>query len=79
MKVSEQCEIAAAKGNQIIGLIRRNIMYTEKERTIVRPHLEYCKQAWRLYRKKDIDVLEEYKGEQQRLYQNSGILVMNCV
>ena len=24
MKVSEQCGIAAAKGNQIIGLIRRN-------------------------------------------------------
>ena len=25
MKVSEQCCIAASKGNQIIGLIRRNI------------------------------------------------------
>ena len=25
MKVSEQCGIAASKGNQIIGLIRRNI------------------------------------------------------
>ena len=31
MKVSEQCGIAAAKGNQIIGLIRRNIVYKEKE------------------------------------------------
>ena len=27
MKVSEQCGIAASKGNQIIGLIRRNITY----------------------------------------------------
>ena len=27
MKVSEQCGIAAAKGNQILGLIRRNIVY----------------------------------------------------
>ena len=27
MKVSEQCGIAASKGNQILGLIRRNIMY----------------------------------------------------
>ena len=25
MKVSEQCGIAASKGNQIIGLIRRNV------------------------------------------------------
>jgi hypothetical protein len=30
MNVSEQCGIASAKGNQIIGLIRRNIMYKEK-------------------------------------------------
>ena len=30
MKVSEQCRIAASKGNQIIGMIRRNITYKEK-------------------------------------------------
>ena len=48
MKASEQCGIAAAKGNKILGLIRRNSVYKEKEliiplyKTIVRPHLEYC-------------------------------------
>ena len=68
MKVSEQCGIATAKGNQIIGLIRRNIVYKEKEliiplyKTIVRPHLEYCIQAWRPYRKKDIAILERIRG-----------------
>ena len=46
MKVSEQCGIAAAKGDQILGLIRRYIVYKEKEliiplcKAIVRPHLE---------------------------------------
>ena len=30
MKVSEQCGIAASKGNQIIGLIRRTITYKYK-------------------------------------------------
>ena len=30
MKVSEQCDTAASKGNQILGLIRRNIIYKEK-------------------------------------------------
>ena len=30
MKVSEQCGIAASKGNQILGLNRRNITYKEK-------------------------------------------------
>ena len=52
MKVSEQCRIAASKGNQVLGMIRRNITYKEKSRivplykAIVRPHLEYCIQAW---------------------------------
>ena len=64
MKVSEQCGIAASKGNTIIGLIRRNITYEDKKlivplyKAIVRPHLEYCIQAWRPYRKKDMDMLE---------------------
>ena len=46
MKASEQCGIAASKGNQIIGLIRRNITHKEKEviillyKAIVRPNLE---------------------------------------
>ena len=64
MKVSEQCGIAASKGNHILGLIRRNITYKGKKliiplyKAIFRPHLEYCIQAWRPYRKKDVDTLE---------------------
>ena len=64
MKVSEQCGIAASKGNQILGLITKHITYKEKQlivpvyKAIVRPHLEYCIQAWRTYRNKDIDKLE---------------------
>ena len=63
MKVSEQCGIAASKGNQILGLIRRTMAYKEKQlivplyKVIIRPHLEYCIQAWRPYRK-DIDKVE---------------------
>ena len=30
MKVSEQCRMAASKGNQVIGMIRRNITYKDK-------------------------------------------------
>ena len=62
--VSEQCGIAALKGNQIVGLIRITIMYKEKQlivplyKAIFRPHLEYCIQAWRPYRKNDIYMLE---------------------
>ena len=51
MKVLEHCGIAASNGNQILGLIRRNITYKEKRLIIplykatVRPHLEYCIQV----------------------------------
>ena len=51
IKVSEQCWIAASKGNQILGLIRRTITYKEKQlivplyKAMVRSHLEYCIQA----------------------------------
>ena len=51
MKVSEQCRIecriAAFKGNQILGMIKRNLTYKERGsivplyKAIVRPHLEY--------------------------------------
>ena len=65
MKESEQCRIAASKGNQILGMIRRNITYEEKSliiglplyKAIVRPHLEYCIQAWNPHLRKDVDPL----------------------
>ena len=69
MKVSEQCRIAASNGNQVLGLIRRNITCKEKSlilplyKAIVRRHLEYCIQAWNQYLRKDIDMLEKYRGE----------------
>ena len=55
-KVSEQCGIAARKGNQLLGMIKINITYREKNliiplyKSIVRPHLEYCIQAWRSHK-----------------------------
>ena len=62
MKLSEQCRNAASKGNQILGMIRRNITYKDKSlivplcKTIVRPQLA-CIQAWSPYLRKDIYML----------------------
>ena len=73
MKVSEQCRIAASKGNQVLGMIRRNITYKEKSlivplyKAIVRPHLEYCIQAWSPYLMKDIDMLEKIQRRATKL------------
>ena len=73
MKVSEQCRIAASKGNQVLGMIRRNITYKEKSliiplyKAIVRPHLEYCIQAWNPHLMKDVDMLEKIQRRATKL------------
>ena len=75
MKASEQCRIAASKGNQVLGMIRRNITYKENSlivplyKAIVRPDLEYCIQAWRPYLRKDIhvDMLEKIQRRATKL------------
>ena len=75
MKVSEQCRIAASEGNQVLGMIRRNITYKEKSliiplyKAIVRPHLEYCIQAWNPYLRKDVDMLEKIQRRATKLRQ----------
>ena len=77
MKVSEQCRIAAFKGNQVLGMIRRNITYYKEKslivplyKAILRPHLEYCILTWNPHLKKDIDMLEKYTGEQLNSFQD---------
>ena len=73
MKVSEQCRIATSKGNQVLGMIRRNITYKEKSlivplyKAIVRTHLEYCIHAWSPYLRKDIDMLEKIQRRATKL------------
>ena len=74
MKVSEQCRIAASKSNQVLGMIRRNITYKDKSlivplyKAIVRPHLEYCIQAWSPYLRKDIDMLEKIQRRATKVF-----------
>ena len=47
-KTSEQCTMAANKANQILGMIKRNIKWKDKNvitklyKALVRPKLEYC-------------------------------------
>ena len=73
MKVSEQCRIAASKGNQVLGMIRRHIIYKENSlivplyKAIVRPLLEYSIQACSPYLRKDIDKLEKIQRRATKL------------
>lgn len=78
-KPSEQCLTAANKANSVLGVIKRNIRSRNKAvivrlyKTLVRPKLEYCVQAWNPFLKKDIEVLEKVQKRATRLvagYQN---------
>ena len=80
MKVSEQYIIAASKGNQVLGMIRRNITYKEKSviipsmcKAIVVTHLEYRIQAWNPYIGKDIDMLDKIQRRATKLIPGGGI------
>ena len=43
MKVSEQCRIAASKGNQVLGMIRRNLLLNLRSpRDYVGPFVRAC-------------------------------------
>ena len=81
-KVSEQCRIAASKGNQLLGIIRRNIPYKENSlivplyKAIVRPHLEYCIQAWNPHLRKDIDMLEKIQRRATKLIPGRGLTTL---
>ena len=65
LKVGKQCGKAANKGNQILGLVKRTVISRKKTvilnlyKTLVRPHLEYCIEAWRPHLVKDIEKLEK--------------------
>ena len=67
LKWGEQCGKAAKKAMSVLGMIRRTFdtrTIDEKSfillyNTYVRPHLEYCVQAWSPYLKKDIECLEK--------------------
>ena len=73
MKVSEQCRIAASKGNQILGMIRRNITYKGKSfivpryKAIFRAHLEYCIHAWSPHLRKYIYMLGKIQRRATKL------------
>ena len=73
LKVGKQCAIAGKKGNQILGMIARTFENRSKEiilqlfKSLIRPHLDYCIQAWRPHLVKDIEVLEKVQWRATRM------------
>ena len=75
LKSGLQCEAAAKKGNQILGLIWRSFSQLDKNmllrlyKLLVRPHLEYAVQAWSPHLAKDIIKLEGVQRRATRMIQ----------
>ncbi len=64
LKFSQQCKEAASKANRMLGFIKRNSSFKNRDiilalyNSLVRPHLEYAMQFWSPHLAKDIAKLE---------------------
>jgi len=77
LKWGRQCAKAASTGNRVLGMITRSFTFKSRDiilqlyKSLVRPHLEYCVQAWRPHLIKDIDLLERVQKRALRLIPES--------
>ena len=73
MKFHKQCLEARNKASRMLGMINRNVSYKSKDVIMklydayVRPHLEYCIQAWAPYHVQDIEMLEKVQRRATKL------------
>ncbi len=63
-KFSQQCKEDAGKANRMLGYIKRNFSFRNREKilslynSLVRPHLQYAVQFWSLHLAKDLAKLQ---------------------
>jgi len=73
LKFHKQVSEVAKKCNQLLGLIYRTFISKRKDiiirlyKSIVRPYMDYCIQAWRPHYIKDITVLERVQKRATRM------------
>ena len=73
LKPSEQCIQSARKAQAVLGMVKRQFKEIDREdfgivyNTYVRPHLEYCVQAWSPHLQKDKACLERVQRRATRM------------
>lgn len=73
LKPALQCARAAKRANAVLGQMKRAFTYRDKTtwvklyKVYVRPHLEYCVQAWSPYLEKDRELLEAVQKRAVRM------------
>ena len=73
LSFSKHIALSAAKTNGILGMIKRTFSYIDKVsflvlyKSFVRPHLEFCVQAWSPYLERDKTVLEKVQRRATKL------------
>ena len=77
LNFSKHIRSIVAKANRIIGLIKISFesveetkdvkMFSNLYNTLIRPHLEYCVQAWSPHLQKDIEILENVQRRATKL------------
>jgi len=73
LKFSSQCILAEKRANKILGYIKRQFRYRNKEtvltlyHSLVRPHLEYAVQLWSPTLRADIERLERVQARATKL------------
>ncbi len=61
IKVPEQCRIAESKGNQVLGMIRRNITY--KDNSLIVHLFEVCERNGVSHMQESVDIASKWTEE----------------